>query len=941
MAKDAHVLVVLVIAGLHFALGIFHHPGHMQTAEDSLRRCLIDSGVSPSDLQSDAQRIGIDRRKYDDWHFSPSLHAPLDAETIRAVELACGQPDGSAKITSARSFYIPCSTAAALGVSALGLSAQQSVPSFRMSSMEAAAVCAAASESGGSSVQLIATVAVDHAVSDIFHAFSVAFSRVQALPSIEVEMESQTVAIFRCANYLAPRLSHWLLHRAVVQHLQRRPDIRLMNANAAWVVQSNTPQVMSVWAEGVKGKGQTVHVGDTGVDWNLCFFQDAGVAQSIPPPFFQQLKSRSRSLLCQTDKGPLQPSTRHKFSAYISIKGGDTRDEVGGHGTHVCGSVAGGAPNTTELSKHNGMAPEAQLSFTDLQGADGSLSVPNDLCNSYFPCAYLSGARVSSNSWGGGSAAYDTFSASVDQFTIDHDDMLIVFAAGNDGPGPFTVSTPSIAKNALSVGATLNGQTNADVGYAVGIKFWASNPPSVIVAQAALADFAVNPICVASGSFSYKVVIPTGDAMGCLDLCSFGQKPFANSLVLLKRGDCTFQSKASKAISCGAAAVVIVNYEDTLIVMAGDGTSPSVGNTSVFLIKNSDGNRLSSMYTGTFPVKLGPPEGIPLAPFSATGPTYDGRIKPDIVAPGMLVLSAKAMNADECVRDPTRKCSSCSGNGFCQAEPSVRTMMGTSMSTPIVSGAASLVRQYFTDGLYPPSAVPGQRPSGFLPSSALLRAMLLASGQSIMPLNPARDGDAFSLNNLPSLAQGHGIIQLDSVLVFEKTSSPLSRLFVLDRQNISSHSAHYYTFQSSRRMAPQVTLSWTDPPVQLQNMFLSALVNDLNLELHSPSGRVTAGNCVQNVVNDVSYAVYDTENNNERVVVDDSLSESGNWTVVVRALRVLKRQQYSLVFSAAVEFAVVSPQEPSCPSSGGLECSNNGQCLKGRCICNDITYGAT
>jgi hypothetical protein len=109
------------------------------------------------------------------------------------------------------------------------------------------------------------------------------------------------------------------------------------------------------------------------------------------------------------------------------------------------------------------------------------------------------------------------------------------------------------------------------------------------------------------------------------------------------------------------------------------------------------------------------------------------------------------------------------------------------MATPIVSGAAALVRQYFTDGAYPSSAVPDQLASGFQPSGALLRAMLLASAHSVSTMSPDRDGNPMSLNNIPSMAQGHGIIQLDSLLVF-KNSAPLQRLYVLDRKIISSTS---------------------------------------------------------------------------------------------------------------------------------------------------------
>lgn len=64
-----------------------------------------------------------------------------------------------------------------------------------------------------------------------------------------------------------------------------------------------------------------------------------------------------------------------------------------------------------------------------------------------------------------------------------------------------------------------------------------------------------------------------------------------------------------------------------------------------------------------------------LAPFSSSGPTRDGRMKPDLVAPGMLVLAARS-----------------APQGAPRATaPSVTRMSGTSMASPYVAGTVALM----------------------------------------------------------------------------------------------------------------------------------------------------------------------------------------------------------------------------------------------------------
>lgn len=73
-----------------------------------------------------------------------------------------------------------------------------------------------------------------------------------------------------------------------------------------------------------------------------------------------------------------------------------------------------------------------------------------------------------------------------------------------------------------------------------------------------------------------------------------------------------------------------------------------------------------------------------IAEYSSTGPTSDRRIKPDLVAPGRI----KSASSDGFYDDEGDQCA-------------LSSMSGTSMATPIVAGAAALVRDYFMSGFYP------------------------------------------------------------------------------------------------------------------------------------------------------------------------------------------------------------------------------------------------
>ncbi len=97
-----------------------------------------------------------------------------------------------------------------------------------------------------------------------------------------------------------------------------------------------------------------------------------------------------------------------------------------------------------------------------------------------------------------------------------------------------------------------------------------------------------------------------------------------------------------------------------------------------------------------------------IAAFSGRGPTDDGRIKPDLVAPGTNIISARSQNAD--------------GTGWGVYDDDYLYMGGTSMATPLTSGAAALVRERYVRY----QGIPN-------PSGALVKATLINGAESIAP----------------------------------------------------------------------------------------------------------------------------------------------------------------------------------------------------------------
>ena len=224
---------------------------------------------------------------------------------------------------------------------------------------------------------------------------------------------------------------------------------------------------------------------------------------------------------------------------------------------------------------------------------------------------------------------------------------------------------------------------------------------------------------------------------------------------------------------------------------------------------------------------------------SSRGPTDDGRIKPDLIAPGGYVRSCRAQEA-------TDTGSSTWSNTY------YLEYTGTSMATPNAAGAATMIREYLEEI--------AQRPS---PQGALVKALMVLGATDL----GSRD--------IPNDNEGWGKVNL------RETLAPVSGqgIWVDDRSVLSaSGNSKSYTFNITQSNGGfKSVLAWSD---ERGSTFSSKqLVNNLDLEVTSPSGTVYLGNDFASGRSTTGGSA-DSINNLEVILIDSA--EVGIWTVKVK-----------------------------------------------------------
>ena len=324
--------------------------------------------------------------------------------------------------------------------------------------------------------------------------------------------------------------------------------------------------------------------------------------------------------------------------------------DADGHGTGVAGIIAAGGAL-------RGMAPLSEIVSYKVSG-DG-LSVSPDLIIRAVRGAVADGADVVNISLGVNRTNED-IDAEVNRAVASG--VVVVAAAGNDGPGAGTIGSPGRNPNVITVGATYN---NVTAGLVAAVEHGGSTYGAVPMVGAPEPEEPVAGRIVFAGHAT------------AADMARAGGEA-AGSIVLAERGGgeggalVYFSDKERNAAAAGAAALVVYNDEPGMFF--GElvhehnpgGYAPSIPTVSM---SREDGLELRAA------AEQGGEEGAVLevrkspdfvAGFSSRGPVSPFYPKPDLVAPGVFVNTTL------------------NGGGY-------NVSSGTSFAAPHVAGAAALL----------------------------------------------------------------------------------------------------------------------------------------------------------------------------------------------------------------------------------------------------------
>jgi subtilisin family serine protease len=528
-------------------------------------------------------------------------------------------------------------------------------------------------------------------------------SQQNAVNAVESRGGSVFYRYSRLVNAFSARMSV-----GTAAQIARRSDVVSVQpvGIARATLESSVPLIGApkVWKKHkAKGRGVTVAVVDTGVDYTHAAFGGPGTAaayNSNDPTIVEAGTFPTNKVIAGTDLVGEDYDVLDTDPANdVPVPDPDPLDEAGNdHGTHVAGTCCGkGVPG--EIGR--GVAPRTKIvaikvwdegnSTADVLVAGFERAVdPND-----------DGAmtdKVDVLSFSGGVDFGTAFSleAVAAQQVVDLGTVFVAAAgnAGNQPVGgqPYITGTPATAPGAISVASSIDQFVAATLD--VNSPAAETLPENGITAwQDWSAPLQGN---LTGDVFDARAVVPPSDPTGApspedAQLCGStppGQ-PFAGQIALVFKGptdagDCTATEKVFRAQEAGAIGVILWSGFPGLPFLFAAGDFADQITIPAVLVSSADGEALGELLSPTAPAAYNTadvnvtvnasPEVIAgikdwISDFSSEGPArVTNALKPDITAPGSDIKSALAGSGDGAL-----------------------TISGTSMATPHVSGSSALL----------------------------------------------------------------------------------------------------------------------------------------------------------------------------------------------------------------------------------------------------------